>query len=106
MNDDFNTPKALASIFELINIIEPKIWKLTKKEADTIKQFLVAKMELFLGMTIKTPKTPPDIAKLAKERELCRINKQFAQSDLLRNKIEGLGYTVEDMPIGQLVTKK
>lgn len=106
MDDDFNTPKALASIFELINTVEPKIWKLTKKEALMIKKFLVIKMELFLGMSLKTPKIPLNIAKLAKERELCRINKQFTQSDLLRNKIEGLGYIVEDMPIGQLITKK
>ncbi|MHB9019700.1 MAG: cysteine--tRNA ligase [Minisyncoccota bacterium] len=106
MDDDFNAPKALASIFELINTLEPKIWKLTKNEALLIKKFLVFKMELFLGTALKTPKTPLNITKLAKERELCRINKQFAQSDLLRNKIESLGYIVEDMPIGQLITKK
>jgi len=106
MDDDFNTPKAMASIFELINAIEPKTWKLAKNEAILIKKFLVSKMELFLGIALKTPKIPLNIAKLAKERELCRSHKQFAQSDLLRNKIEGLGYIVEDMPIGQLVTKK
>lgn len=105
MDDDFNTPKALASIFELINVIEPKIWKLTKKEADGIKKFLVNKMELFLGTALKTPKTPPNIAKLGRERELCRTHKQFAQSDLLRNKIEALGYIVEDMPGGPLIYK-
>jgi cysteinyl-tRNA synthetase len=106
MDDDFNTPKAMASIFELINAIEPKIWKLNKNESILINKFLVSKMELFLGIALKTPKIPPNIAQLAKERELCRSHKQFAQSDLLRNKIEGLGYIVEDMPIGQLVTKK
>ncbi|MEK7478650.1 MAG: cysteine--tRNA ligase [Patescibacteria group bacterium] len=106
MEDDFNTPKALASIFELINTVESKIWKLNKNEAVIIKKFLVKKMEIFLGIALKTPKIPLNIAKLARERELCRSHKQFTQSDLLRNKIEGLGYIVEDMPIGQLVTKK
>jgi len=106
MNDDLNTPKALASVFELINSIEPKIWKLNKKEAILVKKFIASKMEIFLGIAPKTQKIPLNIVKLAKERELCRINKQFAQSDLLRNTIEGLGYMVEDMPIGQLITKK
>ena len=106
MDDDFNAPKALASIFELINAVEPNIWKLNKNEANKAKKFIAGKMELFLGIALKTPKIPLNIAKLAKERELCRNHKQFAQSDLLRNKIEGLGYIVEDMPIGQLVTKK
>ena len=106
MDDDFNTPKALASIFELINAIEINIWKLNKNEAGKVQKFIVSKMELFLGIALKTPKIPQNIAKLAKERELCRNHKQFAQSDLLRNKIEGLGYIVEDMPIGQLVTKR
>ena len=105
MDDDFNTPKALASIFELINAIEPNIWKLNKKEAIAAQKFIISKMELFLGIALKTPKMPLNIAKLAKERELYRNHKQFAQSDLLRNKIEGLGYIVEDTPGGPLISK-
>jgi len=105
MNDDFNTPKALASIFEMINIIEPKIWKLNQKEALFLKKFLIEKMDIFLGINLKSSKIPSNIAKLASERELCRINKQFAQSDLLRKKIEEVGYTIEDTPIGPFVTK-
>lgn len=106
MNDDFNTPKALAAIFELINNIEPDLWKLTIKEAGALSKFLAKTTEILLGIALKSPEMPQNIADLAKERELCRNNKQFAQSDLLRNKIESLGYIVEDVPIGQLITKK
>ena len=105
MADDFNTPKALAVIFEMLNTIENKIWKLNKKEASAIKKLLANKMIIFLGKALKTAKIPQNIAKLAKQRELFRNNKQFAQSDLLRKKIEELGYIIEDTPIGPLVNK-
>jgi cysteinyl-tRNA synthetase len=105
MADDFNTPKALASIFELLNIIEPKIWKLNKNEALAIKKLLIDKMVIFLGTGLKTAKIPQNIAKLARERELLRKSKQFIQSDLLRKKIEEVGYIVEDTPMGPLITK-
>ncbi len=105
MADDFNTPKALASIFEMINAIENKIWKLTKNEALAIKKLLADKMLIFLGIALKTAKIPQNIAKLAKKRELFRKSKQFAQSDLLRKKIEELGYIIEDTPIGPFVNK-
>ncbi len=105
MNDDFNTPKAIASIFELINAIEPKIWKLNKNEAGAIKKFINDKMVIFLGIDLKPAKIPRNIAKLAQQRELLRNNEQFAQSDLLRKQIEEVGYIIEDTPIGPFVTK-
>jgi len=106
MEDDFNAPKAIASIFELINAIEPKIWKLNKNEASAIKKFINDKIPIFLGTALKPAKIPQNIAKIAKERELLRNSKQFAQSDLLRKQAEGLGYIIEDTPIGPFVTKK
>lgn len=106
MSDDFNTPKALASIFELINSIETKIWKLNKKEAAAIKDFVTEKMGIFLGTALKSAKIPTNIAKIAQKRELYRKSKQFIQSDALRKKIEELGYIIEDTPSGPLVLKK
>ncbi|MBU4347967.1 cysteine--tRNA ligase [Patescibacteria group bacterium] len=105
MSDDFNTPKAIASIFELINTIEPKIWTLSKNEATIIKKFIIKKLSIFLGTTLKTHKIPKNITILAQERELCRGNKQFTKSDLLRNKIKSLGYIIEDTIIGPLISK-
>ncbi|MCL5017438.1 MAG: cysteine--tRNA ligase [Patescibacteria group bacterium] len=106
MNDDFNAPKAIASIFELINSVENKIWKISKKEAATIKKFISEKMKIFLGIVPMPAKMPQNIVKMAEERELYRKNKQFIQSDLLRKKIEELGYIIEDTPNGPLITKK
>jgi cysteinyl-tRNA synthetase len=105
MEDDFNTPKALASIFELVNEIEPRIWKLSKKEALRIKKLINEKMVIFLGNALKSPKIPSKIAQIAKKRELLRDNKQFIQADALRKEIESLGYSIEDTPIGPFVNK-
>lgn len=99
MADDFNTPAAVAAIFELINELNPKIWSLSKKEAGAIRQFLSQTLEMF-GLKIKTPKIPQKIKKLAAERELFRTNKQFIRADALRNRIKRLGYEVEDTSLG------
>ena len=103
LEDDFNTPDALASLFSLLNALEKGIWNLNKSEASLIKKTLVQKMEIF-GISLKKPaKIPAKITKKAKERELYRKNKQFIQSDELRKQINELGYNLDDTPFGQFV---
>jgi cysteinyl-tRNA synthetase len=99
MQDDFNTPRALAAIFELINEINPKIWELSKKSAREIATWLKEKLKI-LGIEVKYPKIPLKIKLLARKRELFRSSKQFVQSDALRKQMEELGYTIEDTPAG------
>ena len=99
MDDDFNTPKALASIFGLMNNLR-NIWDLNKNEALSLQLF-VAKNLGILGINIeKSPSTPIKIKWLVKKREKARSNKQFIQSDALRNRIIELGYSLEDTPLG------
>jgi cysteinyl-tRNA synthetase len=99
LSDDFNTPSALAVIFELINQINPKIWNLNKKSGQILSRWLLEKLNLF-GIKLKLPKIPLKIGRLAAKRELFRIHKQFIQADDLRKQIETLGYTIEDTPRG------
>lgn len=104
MDDDFNTPDALAALFRLINHVEPGIWKLNRKEAKLIREFLIEKIKIFgLDSISRQDKVPSKIKQLAKKRELCRTNKQFINADLLRNKINTLGYKVEDTPKGPFI---
>ena len=103
MGDDFNTPKALAAIFNLINGLENDIWGLNGDEALSLQLFTIEKLDI-LGIKIeKNPKIPFRVRWLSKKREKSRSNKQFIQSDTLRNKINELGYSVEDTPLGPLV---
>lgn len=102
LRDDFNTPAGLASIFELINFLQNKIWSFSPKNAGDIAKFVSGKLKIF-GISLKSAPIPANIKKLAKERAKSRANKQFMQSDALRHQIEVLGYKVEDTPLGQLI---
>ncbi len=105
MEDDFNTPKALASIFEIIGNLQD-VFGLNKKEVTEISSFVVKNLQIFGIKIEKTPKIPLKIKILAKKRERARNNKQFIQSDVLRKKIIELGYWLEDTPLGYLIYKK
>lgn len=97
--DDFNTPKALASLFEFINSVQPRLWEISAAEAKIAAKHLKALLRGF-GFGIVSPKIPLKIRWLAYRRELYRKNKQFKQSDTLRKKMEGVGCVIEDTPLG------
>jgi len=99
INDDLNTPKALSVVWQII--------KDNKLPASEKKQLLL-EFDKILGLDlnkIKPLKIPPKIRQLAEQREKLRINKQFIQSDVLRKKVEGLGYKIEDTTFGPKVRK-
>lgn len=104
MNDDFNTPEALAAIFRLINDYQEKIWQLNKKEAQFIKQFILDKMKIF-GIVFKKLAIPQQIKVLVGKRESLRKARKFNDADLLRDKIKTLGYSIEDTPVAPLISK-
>lgn len=102
MDDDFNTPKALAAIFGLINNLQrskDNIFSLSKQDAKTSYNFIKESIEL-LGCIAEIPKIPKKVTERAAARELLRGNKQFIQADSLRKEINVLGYTIEDTPLG------
>lgn len=106
LENDFNTPKALAVVFELINFIQKKIYFLPNKEIVKIKKTII-KMLSILGFVMpKNEIISGKIQTMVKKRDLAKSNKQFIQSDALRNKINQLGYNIEDTPIGSFVYKK
>lgn len=105
MDDDFNTPKALAIIYELMNENSKTIWSLPKKRAQELISIITDTFSAF-GIRIAPPVVPLDVTKLVEERELSRTSKQFDQSDALRKRIEALGYVIEDTPNGPLALPK
>jgi cysteinyl-tRNA synthetase len=103
--DDMNTPAAIATLFELMAQFQQKIWRLKASEAKIIKKYLKDSLEAF-GISLKMPKIPADVEKIAKEREKLRVNKQFVQADDLRNALSGVGYEIEDTPQGYFLWPK
>ena len=106
MEDDFNTPKALAAIFELINKAEIIIKQLNSGDAKKIAWFMLETLNSIGFKPDKKLKIPSQIDKKIKERELLRKNKQFIQSDALRKEIEKLGYIIEDASEGPVILRK
>lgn len=104
LEDDFNTPKAFAAIFDLISSLQKDVWRISSKEAKITIKFLKEKLKIF-GIEPKTAKIPLKIKVLAKKREKLRAYEQFTQADRLRNRIKMLGYVVEDTPFGQFIRK-
>jgi len=111
LEDDFNTPKAKASLFELIGLANEKISQnlLTNYQAKDILNFLkeINKIFLFLDFKLRQAPTeiPEEIKKLAQQREVYRKNKDWQKADKVRQKIESSGFEIEDTPNGQKIIK-
>ena len=90
INDDLNTPKALALM-----------WKLIRNNKASYK--LLLEFDKIFGLDldkIKETKIPEKVKKLAKQREKYRKENEWKKSDEIRKGIEKLGYQIEDTPQG------
>ncbi|MEK7554986.1 MAG: cysteine--tRNA ligase [Patescibacteria group bacterium] len=105
MDDDFNTPEAIAAIFKMVNMLNTNIWNLSRTDAQSATGWIMEKLLLF-GVIPRTQKIPLRIRKMTADRERLRRHQQFIQSDALRKKIEALGYTLDDTPLGPLIFRK
>ena len=99
INDDMNMPLALSVVWEAVKYPEksPKIAQLLKK-FDTV-----------LGIKIdevQETKIPQEILDLVEERKQARSDKNWSESDRLRDLIAEKGYIVKDMKDGTEVLKK
>jgi len=104
MEDDFNTPKAFAVIFDLINKGNSLIVKNKMAPADAreILKFFrkIDKVFNFIFWGRPKKKFPKEILKLVKEREKYRQEGQWKLADEIRQKIKKMGYWVEDTKKG------
>jgi hypothetical protein len=57
-------------------------------------------VEAVLSAEQSVASLPPDVAALIEKREIARREKDWAQSDALRERLAGRGYLVEDTPQG------
>jgi cysteinyl-tRNA synthetase len=103
--DDFNTPRALAEVFELVG--EANRGEVDGGEAAQA----VAEMLDVVGLgTLTQPdegvEADGEAAQLMQEREEARAARDFARADELRDRLAELGWTVRDSAEGpQLVPR-
>ena len=98
--DDFNTSQAVAIAWDMVRNND-----LSKGS----KRATIMEMDKILGLGLsdmdKEP-IPSEIEALAAEREIARQNKEWEQSDLLRNQAAEMGYIIEDTSEGPKIRKK
>ena len=109
LKDDFNTPKAIAVLFEVLTKGNAKMAKstLSLKDAKEILNFLKEIDTIFGFVFTKRKKVviPAEIVRLAKEREKYRKNKQWEKADELREKLLKMDWEVEDTSQGPKLKK-
>jgi cysteinyl-tRNA synthetase len=103
--DDFNTPRALAEVFELVG-------EANRGEVDGGQAAgAIAEMLDLVGLSTLTQpdegaEADPEARELMREREEARAAKDFARADELRDRLAELGWTVRDSGDGPTLVPK
>ena len=99
INDDLNMPLAMSVVWETIKYPEK-----SKKIAKLLEKF-----DTVLGIKITEKKEqkqiPQDVLELVEQRKQARIDKNWEESDRLRDLIKQKGYSVKDTKDGMEVIK-
>ncbi len=91
MEDDFNTPRVLAAMWEMLaSNASAQVKAATLMKVDTI---LGLGLERWLGQTTEIPAT---IVRLAEARNTARRDQDWLQADALRETLLSQGWIVED----------
>ena len=105
MNDDFNTPILIATLFEAvkhINLIKEGKENISKADKNTLKEtmnsfiFDVLGLEHNVGAQGESDKLPGVVDLLIQLRNEARANKDFATSDKIRDQLAALGIQLKD----------
>ena len=100
INNDLDTPKLLAILWDLIKNNQPN-----DKKMATLLEF-----DKLLGLDLdKIKKTslviPDKIKELSKKREKLRQQKKWSEADQIRKQIEKLGFAIKDTPKDAIIHK-
>ncbi len=110
MDDDFNTPLALAALFDLVTYTNKAIQgkdKFSEEElvvlADAGEALIDLSSVLGLGLSKEASGAPldeKDILKFIDERNIARKEKDFNKADEIRKKLSDMGIIIEDTKTG------
>ena len=103
MDDDFNVQNALSIMYDLATTLNNHLQKdqVDKPALKRAKKLLIAWLEIF-GVSFKEEQAENDdeIEKLIAQRDEARKNKNWAESDRLRDELQAKGIVIEDTPQG------
>lgn len=100
INDDLNLPVAMSVVWEVVK----------NPQKSTQLRDLLLKFDTVLGFDLvhyqKQEETlPEDVQELVKQRDLARQNKDWAESDRIRDRLIKKGYSVKDTKQGTTLEK-
>lgn len=98
INNDLNTPQALAILWEMVKSDYP-----TSAKAESLLKFdavLGLSLDQYLGKPLEVSQ---EVMELVEKREKIRKDGDFEKSDEIRKQIKNLGYIVEDTSSGPKV---
>lgn len=104
MCDDFNTPVAIANMFEvcrLINLVADKKEAISQADKDALKENFAIVFNDILGMKGEQTDNSLNVIESLMEvilslRSEARANKDWAKSDLIRDELSKAGITIKD----------
>ena len=111
MNDDFNTAKVLANMFEIVPVINSLKDGVIKKNAissatlNRMKELLQFTLKIFSGLQSLSQNTETFngvMQLLADIRKEARTKKDFLTSDKIRNQLAALGIEMKDEKDGSI----
>ena len=106
MDDDLNTADALGNMFELVRAATAALDENSPKQAiQAVLDALTEMAGVFGILTRKADDGDEKVKTLLEARAKARTEKNWAESDRLRDEIAALGYVLKDTKQGQQVTK-
>ena len=101
INDDLNMPLAMSVVWEVIK--EPIK---SKKFAELLKKFdTVLALDIDKPVQEEKENIPQEIIDLAEQRKIARSEKNWTESDRLRDEIKSKGYSIKDTTEGYEIEK-
>ncbi|MBC8388447.1 MAG: cysteine--tRNA ligase, partial [Actinobacteria bacterium] len=101
INDDLDTPQVLAIVWDLIK----GDYSEDKKMATLLEFDKVLGLD-FTKTKIALSRVPSEIKRLVAQREELREQKNWSEADQIRQKINNLGFEIEDTDQGPMIKKK
>jgi cysteinyl-tRNA synthetase len=110
MDDDLNTPRALAAVHRSARATNRAIdqGEFSKKDATAVLR-LFSMLDSVLGILADRTtrqELPMEAERLMRERDQARANKDWAIADKLRKELHAMGIIVEDTPAGTAWKRK
>jgi cysteinyl-tRNA synthetase len=105
LDDDFNTPDAVAAMFELVSEANAVLGDGEAVGAGPLREMLwTLGLDNLLEPGDEAP--PPEAQRLLAEREDARRAKEFATADARRDELLALGWEVRDTPEGPQLVRR